>query len=215
MVLTSVFLPNVWPRPPVWYAGAERSWPPEAHVDPIPDEQLARTARDGDRDALGELLGRHRQRIFALCYRILARREDALDATQEACLRVCRHIRSFDPKRSFWAWLRQVAVRSCLDLAGQRRRRQAREPGLETTEQHDPGQDPQRDAAGRQIRVAVAAALEGLTPAQRTAFVCRELEGMDTLQIAKALGCLRATVRWHLFEARKNLAKRLEPFAGG
>jgi DNA-directed RNA polymerase specialized sigma24 family protein len=48
-----------------------------------------------------------------------------------------------------------------------------------------------------------------LSPAQRTAFVCKELEGLDTAETASAMGCRQATVRWHLFEAKKRLAAAL------
>ena len=61
---------------------------------------------------------------------------------------------------------------------------------------------------------AVAAALLGqlvgsLTPHQRSAFVLREVEGMDTAEVAEILGCSATTVRNHVFQARKILRQEL------
>jgi RNA polymerase sigma factor (sigma-70 family) len=48
-----------------------------------------------------------------------------------------------------------------------------------------------------------------LTPAQRTAFVLREVEGLATAEVAQVMGCTEATVRNHVFQARATLRKEL------
>ena len=88
----------------------------------ITDEQLARQAQKGDRAALETLLERHQNTVFTMTYRILNDREDALDAAQEAYLRVCRHLGSYNPKRPFRPWIRRVAVRAALDQAAGRKK---------------------------------------------------------------------------------------------
>ena len=50
------------------------------------DDALAAAAAAGDRDALEALLRRHAGLVNAVCRRVLANPEDALDATQEAML---------------------------------------------------------------------------------------------------------------------------------
>jgi RNA polymerase sigma-70 factor (ECF subfamily) len=48
-----------------------------------------------------------------------------------------------------------------------------------------------------------------LTPQQRSAFVLRELEGLETAEVADVLGCSATTVRNHVFQARKVLRREL------
>jgi RNA polymerase sigma factor (sigma-70 family) len=48
-----------------------------------------------------------------------------------------------------------------------------------------------------------------LPPQQRTAFVLREVEGMETGEVAEILGCSAATVRNHVFQARKRLRREV------
>jgi RNA polymerase sigma-70 factor, ECF subfamily len=176
------------------------------------DEQLARQAQDGDTSALNELLTRHRNSVFFLSWRIIGKREDALDATQETMMRVCRHLQSYDPNRAFAAWLRRVTVRASLDRANKIQKRQEQTSPEEFMDQR---QGPFEFTFQKELKHAVAQAVQTLSPAQRVAFVCKELEGMDTREIANAIGCLRTTVRWHLYEARKKLALQLAPFGGG
>jgi RNA polymerase sigma-70 factor (ECF subfamily) len=44
-----------------------------------------------------------------------------------------------------------------------------------------------------------------LSPQQRSAFVLREMQGKETAEVAEILGCSPATVRNHVFQARKAL----------
>ena len=48
-----------------------------------------------------------------------------------------------------------------------------------------------------------------LTPQQRSAFVLREMEGLETAEVAEVLGCSATTVRNHIFQARKALRREL------
>jgi RNA polymerase sigma-70 factor (ECF subfamily) len=171
----------------------------------ITDEQLARQARKGDQKALATLVERHQNTVFSMAYRILNDRDDALDASQEAYLRVCRHLGSYNPKRPFRPWIRRVAVRAALDQAAWRKPADGRDVDTLPSQ----GTDPLQAASGSQVAGRVQQALQALSPAQRAAFVCKQIEGMDTKETARAMGVRRATVRWHLFEAKKKLAALL------
>jgi RNA polymerase sigma-70 factor, ECF subfamily len=171
------------------------------------EQQLAQRAQRGDREALGELLERHRNMVFQMTLRILGNRDEALDATQEALLRVIRHLKSFRTDRPFAPWARRIAVRAALDQAGRSRHHPG--AGEDPDTLGATGAGPGATASRLELRDKVEKALAALSPAQRAAFVCKEIQGLDTRQTARAMGCRRATVRWHLFEARKKLAARL------
>jgi RNA polymerase sigma-70 factor (ECF subfamily) len=71
------------------------------------------------------------------------------------------------------------------------------------------GPSAPRDLAEGEVRRIFAELAETLTPAQRAAFVLREVEGLATDEVARALGCSEATVRNHVFQARATLRKAL------
>lgn len=59
------------------------------------DELLIRRAQKGDADAFEMLMAPLEKRIYALCLRMAGNREDALDCSQEAMLRVWRAMHSY------------------------------------------------------------------------------------------------------------------------
>src|SRR6185312_14358586 len=77
----------------------------------------------GDRRALEVLLDRHADRIHAVCRRVVAHPEDALDATQEAMIAIARGIDRFDGRAAFTTWCYRVATNAALDELRRRRRR--------------------------------------------------------------------------------------------
>ena len=82
-----------------------------------------RRAVGGDRRALEVLLDRHADRIHAVCRRIIAHPEDALDATQEAMIAIARGITRFDGRAAFTTWCYRIATNAALDELRRKRRR--------------------------------------------------------------------------------------------
>ncbi|MBX7165116.1 MAG: RNA polymerase sigma factor [Pirellulales bacterium] len=93
------------------------------------DEQLlAEAAREGsDGPAFVELVNRHRQRVWRICYRLLGNEHDAQDAAQEVFVALFLQRRKFAGRARFTTWLHGIAVRKCLMLRRGRGRRQRRE----------------------------------------------------------------------------------------
>ncbi|QBX55647.1 RNA polymerase sigma factor [Nocardioides seonyuensis] len=81
-------------------------------LSPDDIDDLARRARDGDRDALEDLLGAIRPRVLNICRGVLPYSSDAEDACQEAMLNVATKIDSWGGRGRFTTWLHVVAVNS-------------------------------------------------------------------------------------------------------
>ncbi len=74
-----------------------------------PDEELVVRANAGDRDQLGVLLSRHLPWLFNLSFRMLHRRADAEDATQEILLKSIKALPGFRGEAKFSTWLYRIA----------------------------------------------------------------------------------------------------------
>ena len=111
-----------------------------------------------------KLLDRHADRVHALCRRVIAHREDALDATQEAMIAIARGIDRFDGRSAFTTWMYRVVTNAALDEA---RRKQRRPEPVDTTLYDRPEPGPTLDHAVTE-RVDIDAALgdraDGLPP---------------------------------------------------
>jgi RNA polymerase sigma-70 factor (ECF subfamily) len=164
---------------------------------PDPDsEALARRAAAGDRHALEALLEQHADRIHALCRRVVAHPEDALDATQEAMIAVVRGIGRFDGRSAFTTWLYRVATNAALDELRRRRRRPTpSEPVVEPA-----GTGALDDTVA--TRLDVDAALATLPEDFRVAVVLRDLCDLDYDAIATILDVPPGTVRSRIARGR-------------
>jgi RNA polymerase sigma-70 factor (ECF subfamily) len=92
------------------------------------DEQLAAAAarEDSDGPAFIELMRRHRERVWRICYRLMGSHSDAEDAAQEVFLRLFLARGKFTGLSKYSTWVYGVAVRTCLMLRRSRGRRQKR-----------------------------------------------------------------------------------------
>jgi len=168
------------------------------------DEALAAAAASGDRDALDTLLRRHAGLVNAVCRRVLAHPDDALDATQEALLAIARKIHTFDGRARFTTWCYRVATNAALDEARRRARRPAPVDVVPEPRSGGPAID---DLVADQLDVD--AALAQLSPDHRAAVALRDLVGLDYAEIGEVLGIPPGTVRSRIARGRAALADQL------
>jgi RNA polymerase sigma-70 factor (ECF subfamily) len=168
------------------------------------DEELAAAAAKGDRAALDTLLRRHAGLIHAVCRRVLANPDDALDASQDALLAVARRIDTFDGRSKFTTWCYRVATNAALDEV----RRSARRPVPAETVPEPRGRAPAVEDSVTD-RLDVDAALARLSPSHRAAVALRDLVGLDYAEIATVLGIPPGTVRSRIARGRAALADQL------
>jgi RNA polymerase sigma-70 factor (ECF subfamily) len=167
------------------------------------DEALATRAAAGDRRALESLLDRHADRIYAVCRRVLADREDALDATQDAMVAIARGVGRFDGSSAFTTWLYRVATNAALDEG----RRKARRPRPVEVTAETAGRGSVEEAVT--ARLDVDAALRQLPEDSRVAVVLRDLCDLDYAEIAEVLDVPAGTVRSRIARGRAALAAAL------
>ena len=168
------------------------------------DDELAAAAARGDRTALDELLRRHAGLVHAVCRRILANPDDALDASQEALLAIARRIETFDGRSRFSTWCYRVATNAALDEA---RRRSRRPSPVEIVPEPRSRGTSLDDAVADQLDID--AALAHLSPDHRAAVALRDLVGLDYAEIAAVLDIPPGTVRSRIARGRAALADYL------
>jgi RNA polymerase sigma factor (sigma-70 family) len=169
--------------------------------------------------SLDAFLAQVERRAFRMAELNLGHREDALDAVQDAMLRLVKHY-SDKPAQEwtplFWGILRRRIV----DL---QRRRKVRsimvgwlggrdEDGedLPMWEPADTGPGPLERLTDSQSYADMAAAVKLLPQRQREAFMLRVLEGLDVAETAQAMGCSEGSVKTHLSRALQRLRDQLE-----
>lgn len=177
-----------------------------------PDEQLVRLAREGDRPAQEELFRRHTGVAYRVAYRLLGHEQDARDAVQDALLKAVRHLAHFDGRSSFRTWLLRIVSNAALDTGRRRRRRptlrlvDGEANGSEPAVSEDPADGLHRD----DLRRALDAALDRLSPTTRSTFVLFAEAELSYKDIAECQGVPIGTVMSRLHYARQKLQAYLE-----
>jgi RNA polymerase sigma-70 factor (ECF subfamily) len=189
------------------------------------DEALAERAASGDVSAFEQLVHRYHARVYRLARRLTGDDSDAQDALQDTFLQVYRKLGSFRGDSRFSTWLYRVATNAAL----MQRRARARRPA-ESLEEHLPRFDAEgrHGATPEELRVAFGvdesvhrkllaekaqAGIERLPDLYRDAFVLRDLEELDTAEVAQVLGLEPATVRQRVHRARLMLRGYLASLA--
>jgi len=159
-------------------------------------------------DPVSDLFERSRGRLFSLAYRMTASVGDAQNIVQDTWVRWmgAPHAEVNDPL-AYWV---RTATRLCLDLQRSARVRREQyvgawlpEPLISTDRADAP------DAALHErehVDVALMLALERLSPAERAAFLLKDVFDLDMPELSEALAKSPAACRQLLSRARKHLA---------
>jgi RNA polymerase sigma-70 factor (ECF subfamily) len=173
------------------------------------DRELAAAARAGDEAAFGELVRRHQAGVRRCAARIVSDVEEARDIAQLAFIRAWENLAKYDPAWSFSTWLYRIATNLAIDMLRSRDSRDRTHVAHLRLVGDSVSASAPRDLAEDEVKRIFAELARELSPTQRAAFVLREVEGLDTSEVATVLGCSEATVRNHVFQARVVLKKEL------
>jgi RNA polymerase sigma factor (sigma-70 family) len=166
------------------------------------EEVLERVAR-ADEAALAEAYDRFGRVAYGLAVRILRDAALAEDAVQDAFLAVWRTAVSFDPSRGTAStWIMTLVHRRAVDVVRREDRRRAQP--LDDAPQGT-GETTDEQAAVREQRRAVQAALAQLSPDQREALELAYYGGLSQSELAERLGVPVGTVKSRMFAALAKL----------
>lgn len=153
-----------------------------------------------------DLFDQHYDRLYRLARRLTACEDDALDLVQETFLRAARAASVPADAPHAEAWLVRVLVNVRKDAWRKEARARRHGAALDCAPPADSGPEARAIA-----RTMVWRALDRLSPRRRAVIVLHELEGMHAQAIAVLLGVSAITVRWHLSQGRRELARILVP----
>jgi RNA polymerase sigma-70 factor (ECF subfamily) len=183
-------------------------------MDPELDEpELARRARDGDREALGALVERLRPGLFALAYAELRHYEEAQDAVASALLQICRHVGDLREPERARAWIWSVARNEARRIRRRRSRLREDAAAERLEEMEDARSAPGSPGVpAADLRLDVERALWRLPRDQARAVALHYLAGLPVEEIARRTGRPAGTIKRWLHGGRRRLADELEEY---
>ena len=194
-----------------------------------PDEtEAAFVARLVARDetAFNHLVVTYERRVFALVYRMLGRRDEAEDLSQEVFVQVFKAIDQFRGESKLSTWIYRIAVNLCKNRTKYNARRHASEQDdLDAMVGHVPltaakgatvgnVERPDEMVEGMQLEMIVRRSIERIEPDFRTVLVLRDVEDMSYEEIAAITGLPDGTVKSRIHRARAQLKAMVERALG-
>lgn len=184
-------------------------------VTDLTDEQIVKIAVDDDPNAFGEIVNRWDRKIFALCYGILRREDEAKDATQDAFIAAYKNLSRFRGESKVSSWLHRIAVNQC--LTRKRREKTRSESFFDDSESAEEkvftapsNLSPSKLTEKQERLIAVRQAVQALPPELKQIVIMKEFEEMTFQQISDAMEMPLSTVKSRLYTALKQLRMKLE-----
>lgn len=175
-------------------------------------DQGAQPRPGADPEALARFYRHYRERLYALCLRLLRDPSLAEDAVQDTFLRAYSHLESFEPGRRFWPWVASIAERRCLDMMRRMKAAPTDDPAatadarpLATLEDV-----PAEAAIAAEQRRVLGQALARLPARQRRALMLTALEGWSYADTAEAEGITIPALKGVIWRARQSLRRACE-----
>jgi RNA polymerase sigma-70 factor (ECF subfamily) len=185
---------------------------PQPAAEVISDAALVERARQGEAWAFEALYRRHAPAVLRTTARVLARRGDAEDVTQDAFATALEKLDTLDDPSVFRAWVMRTAVRAARWKL--RRRAFGRALGVEPGEFDATLDRLASTDAGAEVRLQlaeVAKKLERLPADHRIAWVLRVVEGHPIADIAEYTGASVASVKRWIAKTDALVGAHVEP----
>lgn len=189
------------------------------------DLTLVKRVRSGDQRAFRLLVERYQKKVYAVALGMLKDKEEAMDVTQEAFVKVYKYLDHFKGDSSFYTWLYRITSNICIDAI---RKRQGGGRGeqvefdetvaMDTSEANIGslgsrlGTNPQKSALRKELAEKIQQALQQVPEKHRAILLMREVEGLSYEDLSRVLDIPKGTVMSRLFHARAKVQKILSEY---
>lgn len=164
---------------------------------------LAQLARDGDREALAELVERVRPWLFTVAYAELQHYQDAQDAVASALLQICLHVDALREPECVRMWMHRIVRNEAYKILRSRPK---------TVCLPDELYAPESNTDVQLLRLDILSALRQLPKDQARAVALFHLAGVSINEIARRTGRPEGTIKRWLCLGRRRLATKLEGY---
>jgi RNA polymerase sigma-70 factor, ECF subfamily len=186
-----------------------------------PDAGLLARLRAGEDAAWEQLVRAETPKLLRVVRRIVGGEDEARDMLQESFVTAFRALPAFDGRSRVSTWLYRIAVNAALMRL--RRRKHLAEcsvdellPGfLEDGHRRDPGpawrSTPEEDVERARLQSLVRERIAELPETHREALLLYDIQGLETAEVAQALGVSVGALKTRVHRARQALRALLDP----
>lgn len=176
------------------------------------ERKLIDRAKRGNPEAFRQMVEAYKDRLYAFIWKMVRNHHEAEDVCQAAFVKAYQSLASYSDAYAFSTWLFTIGYRICLN---QLRKKRALSGDMDFShiggpEESDAAISVANSEEARRLRDEVWAAVDTLTPPQKTAVLLFYKENKSCQEIGLVLGIPAVTVKSHLHRARAKLKSVLD-----
>jgi RNA polymerase sigma-70 factor (ECF subfamily) len=184
-------------------------------VEPQDPHDLVNRARDGDREAFGELVRIHQHEVYTLAVRLIRDRDMASDVSQDAFVRAWRAMPNFRGDAKFSTWLHRITVNTAWTHRTKKNRVRLDPLDALNSEPESNSLDPIRAGEAASAKPEIEHALLELTEPIRAVVVLKDVYDWSHTEIAEHLDISVTAAKVRLHRGRKILRSKLAHLKDG
>jgi RNA polymerase sigma-70 factor, ECF subfamily len=175
------------------------------------DDDVIRQVLDGNTALFELLMRRYNERVYRAVRSIVRDEQEAEDVMQQSYVNAFVHLRQFNGSARFATWLTRIAINESLARVRRQGRYEALNDDVEDVSNAEsfmirkPSENPERQAFTQELRELLEWAIDTLPVGMREVFMLREVEGLNTAEVAECLGVSEDVVKTRLSRGRAAL----------
>ncbi len=175
-------------------------------------EQALAKLKSGAPDEVERALETLQETVFGFGMKVCGVREDAEDTAQETLVRLARQLKEFPDARALAVWLYKVAKTQCLMSRRKSKFAPAQMLSLDALMPQEIGPSapatrswaitPEEIVLNEELRSKLEDAVLALPKHYRLVLILRDMEQLDTREVAEVMGISEETAKMRLHRAR-------------
>lgn len=178
------------------------------------DRELMEAVQRDEPGAFEAFVQQYQRRFYRVAFRYLREHQVALDAVQEAFIKIYQARSRWEPRAQPFTWAYRIVTNHCIDVLRKESKHKAEsldddESTLPRILEDPKAVNPDRALQVQELGGKVREALEQLPEQQKEILILRHFEEMSLQEIADLRGCPLGTVKSALHRATRSLKRIL------
>lgn len=178
------------------------------------ENEIIEKARNGDRQALSDLIKKYEQTVYNFSFKICRNKERAENTMQETFLTMVKSLNQFSGNSKLSTWLYTVVSNHCLMLARSQKKHEYTpieddDNLIDEKDVADWSVIPSKVAENNELKEMLDGAISKLEPEYRVVFLLRDVEGLSTEETGEIVKLSVPAVKSRLHRARAFLRNEL------
>ncbi|MFA5528621.1 MAG: sigma-70 family RNA polymerase sigma factor [Peptostreptococcales bacterium] len=177
------------------------------------EKLLLKQAIDGDIQSFELLIQKYQRKAYNIAYRYMGNEQDAMDALQDALVKIYKSLKNFREESSFYTWLYTIVSNTCKDELRKRNKLDkitsmtsyADNESGEVLDIKDESNIPEKLLENKEYRQLLLHALNQLTLEHKEVIILRDVQGFSYEEISEILVCTIGTVKSRISRGRQKL----------